>query len=167
MTTTKLCALIAACLATLGLTMFGSASASPIYDGASTTAAAPAPGYSITGTWKVTVDLQPNASGDQPPFESILSFDKARTVSETTSRAPSSAGLGAWQRTGESTFRFIVEKYRFDSTGAYAGKTVITERVELTGPDSYVGSADVKVLTPGNVVVAQFGSESAGVRMTP
>lgn len=166
MTTTKLCALIAACLAALGITMFGTASASPIHDGATASTKA-APTYSITGTWKVTVELEPNPSGDQPPFESILSFDKARTVSETTSRAPSSAGLGAWQRVGESTFRFVVEKYRFDSTGAYVGKTVITERVQLTGPDSYVGSAHVKVLTPGNVVVAQFGSESRGVRMAP
>lgn len=158
MTIPKFLALVAACLAVLATTVLG---------GASATTTAAAPPHSIVGAWRVTVDPQPTPGGDQPPFESILTFDKAQTVSEATSRAAASAGLGAWQRTGEDTFRFVFEKYRFDSTGAYIGKTVVTEDVQLTGRNSYVGSAVTKIVTPANVVVAQFGSESSGVRITP
>lgn len=157
----KISALIVVCLGVLASSVFSTSASA----GSATTAAAPQ--YSLVGTWQVTVDPLPNPAGDQPPFESTLAFDKGMTVVEATSRATASAGLGAWRRTGEDTFRFIVQKYRFDPTGAYVGKTVITEDVRMTGPSTYVGTAVSKFLTPNGAVVAQFISESAGTRLKP
>lgn len=157
----KITALITVCLGVLASSVLSTTAT------ARTSSTTASPAYSLVGAWQVTVDPLPNPGGDQPPFESTLAFDKAMTVVEATSRAMSSAGLGAWRRTSEDSFRFVVQKYRFDATGAYVGKTVITEQVRMTGPDTYVGSALTKILTPGGTVVAQFTSESVGSKLRP
>lgn len=134
--------------------------------------------YPLKGTWQVVVDPQPNPGGDQPPFESTISFGQAQDVIEATSRpaAPPgsvgafdmSAGLGTWVRTGPASYRFVVQKYRFDATGAYIGKTVISEDVTLTGPSNYTGQAVTKVFGPaGGAPTAQFTSISQGTRLAP
>lgn len=124
--------------------------------------------YPLTGTWQVSVDPLPAPNGtDAPAFESTLAFSRGRTVTEATSRAPSSSGLGAWQRTGRSTYAMTFQKYRFDSTGAYIGKTVIVESIKVTGPSTYESTATTRVVDASGATVAQFGSEAEGVRLTP
>lgn len=134
--------------------------------------------YPLKGTWQVVVDPQPNPAGDQPAFESTISFGLAQDVTEATSRSatpPGAAGafdmttgLGSWSRTGPSTYRFVVQKYRFDATGAYIGKTVIQEDVTMTSPSAYTGQALTKVYGPaGGAPTAQFTSTSQGTRMAP
>lgn len=134
------------------------------------------PSYSLKGTWQVVVDPQPTPGGDQPPFESTISFGQAQDVVEATSKSPTppgaagafdmSTGLGTWTRTGPATYRFVVQKYRFDATGAYIGKTVIEEDVTLTGPGAYTGLAVTKIYGPaGGSPAAQFTSTSQGTRM--
>ena len=51
------------------------------------------------------------------------------------SREP--AGLGRWRKTGAQTYGTSWWKYRFDATGAFVGKTVVTEQIEMMGEDDY------------------------------
>jgi hypothetical protein len=136
------------------------------------------PSYSLKGTWQVSVDPQPTPGGDQPPFESTISFGQAQDVVEATSKSPTppgaagafdmSTGLGSWVKTGPSTYRFVVQKYRFDATGAYIGKTVISEDVTLTGPSVYTGEAVTRIYgLAGDAPTAQFTSKSQGTRLAP
>jgi hypothetical protein len=72
-------------------------------------------------------------------------------------------GLGTWTRTGPATYRFIVQKYRFDATGAYIGKTVIQQDVTLTSPNEYTGQGITRIYGPvGGAPAAQFASSSQG-----
>lgn len=121
----------------------------------------------LRGTWQVQVDPDPAGGQDAPPFESTLSFGHSGVVTEATSRAPSSAGLGAWQRTGANTYVFEVQKYRFDAVGVYAGKTVIRESVSLSGDGSYTGTAVTRIVNPAGMTVATFSSHTAGSKLTP
>lgn len=123
------------------------------------------PARSLQGTWVVTVDPSATPAGDPPPFESTLAYLDDHVVTEITSRAPSSAGLGGWRKVGGSTYRSTFLKYRFDGTGAYVGKTVVTETIQLTGKETYTARALTKIINPAGVVVAQFESEASAVRM--
>jgi len=121
---------------------------------------------SLEGTWIVTVDPRPTPAGDQPPFESTLAYLDDHVVTEITSRAPSSAGLGGWRKIGGKTYRTTWHKYRFDATGAYVGRTEVTETIELTGDASYTAHSVTKILNPAGGVVAQFESDASAVRMS-
>lgn len=123
---------------------------------------------SLEGVWAVTVDPLPNPGGNQPPFESTLAFDASHVLNEITSRLTStSAGLGAWEKVGDSTYRTQWLKYRFDGTGAYIGKTVITEDITVIGKRRYSGRARTQVIDASGAVVAQFEPEVAAERLTP
>lgn len=128
-----------------------------------------ATGFPLRGTWQVLVDPRPAPNGsDQPAFESTLAYSGGNTVSEATSRdGATSAGVGAWERTGKSTYSMTFQKYRYDSTGGYVGKTVITETIKVTGPATYESTALTKVVDPSGAVVAQFTSDATGTRLTP
>ena len=122
--------------------------------------------HGLTGTWVVTVDPRPTPAGDQPPFESTLAYSDEHVVSEITTRgAPSTAGLGGWRKVDGSTYTTSWHKYRFDATGAFIGKTVITETIELTGDTTYTARAVTQIVSPTGTVVAQFESDATAVRM--
>lgn len=122
--------------------------------------------HALEGVWVVTVDQAPTPAGDPPPFESTLSYDDAHVVNEITSRMTGvSAGLGSWQRTGPASFATTWHKYRFDSSGAYIGKTVVREAITMQDADSYTAHAVVSVVNPVGGVVASFETEAVGNRM--
>lgn len=127
---------------------------------------APGAGQSLTGTWQVTVDPGPGPDGIDPPaFQSTISYTDAHTVAEITSRAPSSAGLGTWSRTGASKYAMTFMKYRFDPTGKYIGRTLITERIVVEGKHKYTSTATTQVVDAAGAVVAQFTSTAVGRRL--
>lgn len=118
----------------------------------------------LRGTWQVVVD--PTLPPDAPNFESTLSFGQAGVVTEATSRAPSSAGLGSWERTGPKTFEFEFQKYRFDGT-TYLGKTVVHESVTVNEDGTYSGEAITQIVNAAGIAVASFASTSSGTRYLP
>lgn len=124
--------------------------------------------HPLTGVWIATVDPRPDPTGDQPPFESTLAYGRAHLVHEITSRtASASAGLGAWEKVAESTYVIRFAKYRFDPTGAYLGKTVVTEEITVLGAQRYRGSARTQVVDTSGAVVAEFESDVSAQRLTP
>lgn len=117
----------------------------------------------ITGTWRVVV--QPDGAPTAAAFESTLVYTASGSVVEATSKAPSSAGLGSWERLGAGRYAMTVQKYRFNGA-TYVGKTVIEEVQELD-PDGrhYSGRATTTVLDAAGNVVASFSSTATGARM--
>ena len=65
------------------------------------------------------------------------------------------------------TYRTSWVKYRFDGTGAYIGKTVVTERITVLGKRTYQGRATTRVIDSTGAMVAQFESEVAAQRLEP
>lgn len=129
----------------------------------------PDAGNPLRGTWQVTVDPRPAPDGtNPPPFESTIAYGGGRTVTEATSRAgSSSAGVGSWERVSGSTYEMTFQKYRFDATGAYIGKTVIAEQITVTGPSSYESVSTTRIIDASGAVVAQFASDADGTRLVP
>ena len=120
-------------------------------------------GRQLAGTWRVTV--QPDGAPAAAAFDSTLVYTSTGSVVETTSRAPSSAGLGVWDRRGAGRFEVVVEKYRFEGT-AFAGRTVVSERSQLTPDGSrYTGRAVTTVLDASGRVLRTFASTATGVRL--
>lgn len=129
----------------------------------------PATGNPLRGTWQVTVDPRPAPDGtNPPPFESTIAYNGGHTVTEATSRAGgSSAGVGSWERTAGSTYEMTFQKYRFDPTGAFIGKTVISEKITVTGASTYESVSTTRIIDASGAVVAQFSSDAEGTRLTP
>lgn len=120
----------------------------------------------LKGVWVATVDPLPTPGGDQPPFESTLAYDASNVVNEITTRATmTSAGLGTWVKVGAQTYRASWHKYRFDATGAYVGRTLVTEEITVTGPATYTAHSVTKVISSTGAVVAQFESDASAERM--
>ena len=117
----------------------------------------------ITGTWRVLV--QPDGPPGAAPFESTLVYTSTGSVVEATSKAPTSAGLGTWERLGDGRYAMTVEKYRFNGP-TYVGKTVIeeTQQVEPDG-SHYTGRAVTTVLDAAGNVLATFASSATGERL--
>ena len=132
-------------------------------------AAMPSTGNPLRGTWQVTVDPRPAPDGtNPPPFESTIAYNGGHTVTEATSRGGgSSAGVGSWARTTGSKYEMTFQKYRFDATGAYIGKTVIVEQITVTGASTYESVATTRIIDASGAVVAQFASDATGTRLTP
>ena len=119
-------------------------------------------GRQLAGTWKVTV--QPDGAPASAAFESLLVYTSTGSVVETTSRAPSSAGLGVWDHRGAGRYEVVVEKYRFEGA-AYVGRTVVRETSQLApGGARYTGRAVTTLLDASGQVVRSFGSTATGVR---
>jgi len=118
---------------------------------------------SIVGTWTVYVTPSTDA-----PFESTMAFAPGGEVMEATSRAPMSAGLGAWSHTGRGPIYVMFSKYRFDSAGNYIGKVTIHDVGRLSGTgDTYDGQATTVITNTAGVQVATFASVSHATRVTP
>ena len=110
------------------------------------------PPKSLTGVWVVTVDPAATPAGDPPPFESTLAYSSDHVISEITSRAVSSAGLGRWRKTGAQSFGTFWWKYRFDATGAYIGKTIVKEQIKMMGEHEYSAHSVTRIVdVTGNV----------------
>lgn len=123
-------------------------------------------GRQLAGTWSVVVDPDPTPAGDQAPFVSTIAYTATGSVIESTSRGPSSAGLGTWGRLGAGEFSSTVEKYRFDGAGNYIGRTRISEVQTLAQDgESYAGRATTQILNPGGGVVATFTSTVTATRL--
>ena len=119
-------------------------------------------GRQLAGTWRVTV--QPDGAPASAAFESLLVYTSTGSVVETTSRAPSSAGLGVWDRRGGGRFAVVVEKYRFSGT-TYVGRTVIEETSQVTPDGSrYTGRAVTTLLDAAGQVQTSFSSTATAVR---
>jgi hypothetical protein len=117
----------------------------------------------IAGTWTVTV--QPDGAPAAAAFESTLVYTSTGSVIEATSRMPTSAGLGAWERLGSGRYSMTVTKYRFNGT-TFVGKAVI-EEVQQVAPDgeSYTGRATTTFYDASGAVVSRLSSTATGTRV--
>lgn len=121
----------------------------------------------IVGTWLDTVTP---TKGPVLPFLSTLVFTASGAVIEATSKsnvAPTayvSEGLGVWKGE-ERTFKMTFQKYLFNSSGVWIGRTVIVETDTLQGDNAYTGQAVTTIYNTADVVMISFPSTTAALRM--
>lgn len=101
-------------------------------------------GKRLEGTWVVTVTLQNCATGAQigTPFQSLLTFARGGTMTETTSNsmffpALRSPGHGVWKRTGRETYKASSLAF-ITLNGALVKTQKISQVIEMEDdPDSF------------------------------
>lgn len=105
---------------------------------------------SLEGTWWVEVTLVDCASrAPRPPFVSLLSFDRAGTLVETTNNpvfqpGQRSPGHGVWKRTGARTFEAFSDAFIMFSSapnppaspGFARGRQRITQSITMAKGDA-------------------------------
>jgi hypothetical protein len=139
---------------------------------AGTAAASGCAGPSIVGAWRMSIDPDPNPNGDPPPFASRIAFAKGGVVTDAASRFPpgyvgGSGGVGAWKQCNRKV-TFTFERFLYDVNGFAA-----IQRVQGTATVSYDGKTQAGPATAtllavdGQTVLASFGIQASGTRMTP
>jgi hypothetical protein len=109
----------------------------------------------LEGTWLVEVTLRDCSTNAQIglPFESVVTFHRGGTVTETTSSrafaiGQRSDGQGKWQFQGHDSYsQRMVSLIKFDtasnlplSPGFSAGWSIVSTTLELTDPDHAMSS---------------------------
>lgn len=129
-------------------------------------------GAALVGTWTVQVtrqDCQTHAPLG-PPFLSLLTFNLAGTLTETTSnpqfgvtmRGP---GHGAWKRTGGGNYKALSAAF-VTTNGDLISTQYLTQYIHLTGPDDYiVPSSSVRFVSPAGVVLSTGCAVAVGKRL--
>jgi hypothetical protein len=104
----------------------------------------------LVGTWMVQVTLRNCSTGAAlgPAIHSLVTFHRGGTITEspgTTTFAPGqrTVGHGSWTSQGRTFRQEMIAIIVFDtppnppaSPGFFAGWQTISQRVELTGPDT-------------------------------
>jgi hypothetical protein len=109
----------------------------------------------IVGTW----DVQVTPDG-QATFPALLTFNRGGGLVETESDQPGT-GLGAWKRTGATTYALAFKTFIFTPTGDPGGWVVVRSTVTMTD-DTLSGPFRFDVFDPaGNKVQSGSGTATA------
>lgn len=140
---------------------------------ASTMAAAQSENSAIglTGTWRVTVQLQICATGAPlgPPFTSMLSFNRGGTMSGTTTNPVFAAGqrssdLGVWEYKGRHTYTAASEAFINFSAGMFqAGTQRISQALSVEG-DTFLSNAQVQFFNTSGAPLQSACAVAHGTR---
>lgn len=143
---------------------------------------APAP---LQGSWIVTIRpvfcSGPSAGSDVPgptPVVSYLTFAAGGTLTESTSNpafAPAlrGPGHGYWERTGRTSYQFVLQAFVIGSNATYqAGHQRIEQTVEMHSNDDWTSTGPVQFFNvtdlataPGLVPYRGGCARATGVRM--
>ena len=174
-----------ASMAAAGLALLAGATSAPAIAEAKNASGTGGVGrYALVGTWRVTVTTFPcaNPQATNPPFVSLLTFDKDGSLIETTSSpqfqaGQRSTGHGFWERIGPGAYRVISEAFiQFATNPAppppapalQRGLQRLDQGVEMTSLNSFVSDASVAFFssTAPNGVAPYFTgcAKASGVR---
>jgi hypothetical protein len=117
----------------------------------------------IVGSWKTSLVAQ-FPFGPQSSRE-LLMFSPGGGLIETITN-PVGAGVGAWKKTSESTFRVAFQRFRFDDTGTFVGElqNLGTYVIDETG-DSFTMQGEGELTDTSGVVLVRFRISSTGHRL--
>lgn len=119
-------------------------------------------GNNLEGTWQIAVGLRDCNTGATlgAPFQSLISFARGGTATETTSNPQfvspiqRSPGHGVWNANSDGTYRVSTIAF-ITNNGVLQVKQVITQTIAMDGVnDWHTLSATVKFYNPAGVQVA-------------
>ena len=142
-------------------------------------AQAPAP---LQGSWIVTIRPVVCATGadvpNAPPVTSYLTFAAGGTMTESTSNPRFSpgqrgSGHGYWERTGRTSYQFVVQAFITSENASYkVGHQRIEQTVEMHSKDDWTSTGPVQFFDvfdldtkPGLSPYIPGCARASGVRM--
>jgi len=110
----------------------------------------------LVGTWNVLVDVYVCSNGAPiaSDGQSLALFNADGTRHETNATNPAlrTPGYGYWTRVDKNQYEFAVKYYRFDTSGAHIGSTIIRHQLFLSDDgSSYTSEGPAEFLSPSDV----------------
>jgi hypothetical protein len=159
-------------LLTLSLLAFTAVTSTPIWvpessigaDGPSTVS--PFTDNSLEGVWDVTVTIRDAAGNPLRSFRAMNmymlggQFEEFGVGTPVGQRGP---GMGVWQGEGRRRYGSLLEFFRFNADGTFAGTQKVTRTIELSeGKDTFISSASIQILDiNGQLIQSGYATESA------
>ncbi len=126
----------------------------------------------LAGTWLMNITATNCQTGVAlGTFSSLYSFAEGGTLINVTngaSPAVRSPGLGAWEKTGDHTFRAVSMALLFNAAGGWTGTQKITNTFEIpVDRDEVTGSVSVEIFNTSGSAVSTMCATLIGQRIEP
>jgi hypothetical protein len=120
----------------------------------------------LEGVWNVVVTIRDAAGNPIRSFQAMNMYIDGGEFEEFGVGTPASQrgpGMGVWQREGEDRYSAMLEFFRFNTDGTFAGTQKVTRAIELNaGKDTFTSSAKIQILDiNGQLIQSSVGTETA------
>lgn len=120
----------------------------------------------IEGLWNSQVTITNCQTGaPMRQFRAMNLFNRGGTLVDTDTQPPAAHGpaYGTWQSSGSSRYTSVMQLFRFNADGSFAGANKVTRTITLTSDgNGFSSTLDVAVQDPtGAVLSSACGSETA------
>ena len=125
-------------------------------------------GRQLEGSWSLSVTpIVPPGVPPVPAFVTYLSVSPGGALVGTDRTRPfANLQHGSWERTGAKEYAATLVQDIFDAEGVFTGVFTVRQKIKLTGPDSFVGVANVSFVDPTGDVVFERCARTEGTRIT-
>ena len=122
----------------------------------------------LEGSWALTVTpVVPPGVPPVPSFVTYLTISSGGALVGTDRTKPfANLQHGTWERTGSREYAATQVQDIFDATGAFVGVFTVRQKIKMTGPDTFVGVANVFLTDPAGETVFERCARTEGVRIT-
>jgi hypothetical protein len=122
----------------------------------------------LEGSWAITVTpVVPPGAPPVPSFVTHLTVSSGGALVGTDRTRPfASIHHGSWERTAPKEYATTAVSDIFDATGTFVGVLTVRQKIMMTGPDSFVGVANVLMKNPAGETVFERCATTEGTRIT-
>ena len=121
------------------------------------------------GSWVITVTpVVPPGVPPVPPFVTHVTVSPGGGAVGTDRTRPfANVQHGSWVRTAPKEYATTGVQDIFDATGTFVGEFTVRQRITMTGPNTFVGVANVLMRNPAGETVFERCARTEGTRLTP
>jgi len=106
--------------------------------------------HGLQGVWDVTVTIRDAAGNPLQSFRAMNMYIRGGVFEEFGARNPPEfrgPGMGVWRPEGDDRYSAVLEFFRFNVDGTFAGTQKVTRTIELSeGQDSFTSNATIQIL---------------------
>jgi hypothetical protein len=120
----------------------------------------------LEGVWNVVMTIRDAAGNPLRSFRAMNMYIRGGQFEEFGVGTPPGQrgpGMGVWRREGGSRYSTVLEFFRFNVDGTFAGTQKVARTLELNaGEDSFTSSAKIQILDiNGQLIQSAFATETA------
>jgi hypothetical protein len=121
----------------------------------------------VEGSWRLTISpLAPPGVPAPPPFHTYLTIAPQGVLLGSDRTKPfASLQQGTWVRAGNKRIDGTMVQDQFDASGNFVGVFTVRLKIQLSGPDSVDGIANVLFRNPAGGVVLEGCARFVGERV--
>ncbi len=122
--------------------------------------------HDLEGVWDLTVTIRDAAGNPLRSFRAMNMYIRGGQFEEFGVGTPPGQrgpGMGFWQREGRDRYSAVLEFFRFNVDGTFAGTQKVTRTIELgAGEDSFTSTAAIQILDiNGQLIQSAYATKTA------